>query len=457
MILEHYYLGCLSQASYLLGDEDAGVAIVVDPRRDSDIYIEEAQRLGVRIIGIVNTHFHADFIAGHLELAAAAGAWIGYGARAEADYPIRRLADGERIRLGEVEVEVLETPGHTWESISLLVRRGDAPEPVAVLTGDALFNGDVGRPDLAAAVGADPAELAHAQFHSIHDVLLALPDATSVLPAHGAGSACGKAIGRELISTIGEQRRHNWAARITDEDAFVAELQTGQPPAPRYFAEDAVLNRRRHLLWSADRQLPLLGEREVRSGIAAGFVVLDCRASSLFALGHLPGSVNIGLDGRFAETAGCLLRLDEPLLLLAPAGREREAADRLARVGFDSLVGLVDPEAFVQLGDLVLATERLSAAEFDRLADTEEVVLLDVRTAGERAAAGVVDGTRHIPLADLSARHAELPFDAPIAVHCAAGYRSSAAASMLRRLGHADVTDLDGGFAAWRELHPRAA
>ncbi len=222
MILEQYYISCLSQGSYLIGDESSGQALVVDPRRDIEDYLADAERYGLTIVGVVNTHFHADFVAGHLELAARTGAWIGYGRRAEAEYAIRRLAHGERISLGEVEVEVLETPGHTWESISLLVRERAGDEvPAAVLTGDALFVGDVGRPDLAVSLGASADELARALYSSVHDVLMALPDDVRLLPGHGAGSACGKNLSDELQSTIGAQRDTNPSVQPMSEDAFV--------------------------------------------------------------------------------------------------------------------------------------------------------------------------------------------------------------------------------------------
>ncbi|GFG55554.1 hypothetical protein MAGR_69950 [Mycolicibacterium agri] len=248
MILEQYYLECLSQASYLIADETTGRAIVVDPRRDITEYLADAARYGLAIEGVINTHFHADFVSGHLELANATGAWIGLGEAAQADYPIRRLSHGERILLGEVELEILSTPGHTWESISVLVREHPGAQPDAVLTGDSLFIGDVGRPDLVNIGEGSPAELAHAMYHTIHDTLLKLPDSVRVLPAHGAGSACGKNLSSELTSTIGEQRRTNPSVQPMSEAAFVELVTHGHPTAPAYFAVDAAMNKKEHSL-----------------------------------------------------------------------------------------------------------------------------------------------------------------------------------------------------------------
>lgn len=242
MFVDQFYIECLSQASFLVGEEESGQAIVIDPRRDVDEFVEAARHRGVDIVGVINTHFHADFVAGHLELAERTGAWIGYGARADADYPICALKTGDVIGLGNLSLEVLETPGHTWESISLLAR--DHGRPVAVFTGDTLFNGDIGRPDLAASVGAIPSELAHAQYDSIHRVIAGLPDDLLIYPSHGAGSACGKNLSPELVSQLSYQKRSNWALLEKDEDKFVDTLTSGQPAIPQYFSTAAVLNRR---------------------------------------------------------------------------------------------------------------------------------------------------------------------------------------------------------------------
>lgn len=456
MILQQYYLGCLSHGSYLIGDEASGTAVVVDPRRDIDEYLDAASASGLRITGVINTHFHADFVAGHLELAAATGAWIGYGSRAEADYPIRTFTHGEKLRLGDVELEILETPGHTWESISILVREHAGDEiPYAVLTGDALFIGDVGRPDLAASVGADPLELASALYRSIHDVLLNLPDPVRVLPAHGAGSACGKNLSDELESTIGVQRRSNPSVQPMPEADFVSLITSGQPAIPGYFAADAVLNRSNHAVLNTAALSPM-DLRQVQAASAAGAVLLDTRTPQDYAAGHLAGSLNVGLAGRFAETAGMVVRPDQDIVLIADSGSEAEAALRLGRIGYDRVLGyLANPAAsFTELGSILETSHRVDVREFDAARASGAATILDVRNPGE-VEAGAVPGSLRIPLADILRRTGEIPADRPVLVHCAGGWRSSVGASLLRRLGY-DAGDLLGGYSAWaaESTHP---
>lgn len=454
MILTQYYLACLSHGSYLVGDETTGQAVVIDPRRDIDEYLADAAAHNLTIVGVINTHFHADFVAGHLELAAATGAWIGYGAQAVADYEIRHFANGEKISLGEVELEILETPGHTWESISIVVREhaGDAV-PHAVLTGDTLFIGDVGRPDLAASVGADPVELARALFSSIHETLLALPDAVRVLPAHGAGSACGKNLSDELESTIGAQRLANSSVQPMSEDDFVTMIRSGQPAIPDYFAVDAVINRSAHEIIGSTRELAPLSLTDVRTAVEIGARVLDTRSPEAFALGHLAGSLNVGLDGRFSETAGMVLRHDDTIVVIADDGREDEVGMRLARIGFDQVAGYLENPitAISALGALAQTGSRVTVAQFDSLRSDDRVTVLDVRNPGE-VEQGAIAGSLRIPLAELGHRHAEVPAG-PVLIHCAGGWRSSVAASALRALGHSEVTDLLGGYNDWAAQH----
>ncbi|MFE7640139.1 MBL fold metallo-hydrolase, partial [Kitasatospora sp. NPDC057518] len=335
-----FYLDCLSQASYLIADERTGQAVIVDPRRDVDEYLADATARGLTVVGVINTHFHADFLAGHLELADRTGAWIGYGRRAETDYPIRHLSDGERIELGDVVLQILETPGHTPESISILVfEQPDDTIPYGVLTGDALFIGDVGRPDLLASVGVTAAELGAMLYDSVHRKLLALPDETLVFPAHGAGSACGKNLSTDRQSTIGAQRLTNYACQPMDQDTFVRIVTAGQSAAPAYFGHDAALNRQdRPLLDRTNATRPLCPEgfKEART---AGAVVLDARSPQDFGAGHLRGAVNVPLDGRFAEQAGTVLTPDSTIAIIAPQDREDEVVTRLARIGFDHIAG----------------------------------------------------------------------------------------------------------------------
>ncbi|SBT39303.1 MBL fold metallo-hydrolase [Micromonospora auratinigra] len=456
MLFTQYYLDCLSQASYLVGDETTGLAVLVDPRRDIDEYLTDARAHGLTIEGVINTHFHADFLAGHLEVAAATGAWIGYGHRAETEYPSRKLRDGERISLGEVTLEIMETPGHTPESISVLVRaHADDAVPYGVLTGDALFIGDVGRPDLLASLGVTADELGRMLYDSVQRKLMGLPDEVRVFPAHGAGSACGKNLSTERQSTIGEQRRTNYACAPMSEERFLALVTGGQPTAPGYFAFDAALNRKARELFDHTRSARPLDPAEFARARAEGAVVVEARDPREYAAGHLRGAINIPADGRFAETAGSVVAPDRRVLVVAPQDREEEIVVRLARIGFDHVVGyLREPEgAFLELAADLTRASRVTATELRTALDRPHApVVLDVRNAGEREQ-GAVDGSLHIPLAELTRRLDEVPADRPVVVHCAGGYRSSVAASLLRTAGRADVSDLLGGYGAWQTLH----
>ena len=453
MILTQYYLSCLSHGSYLIADETTGRAVVVDPRRDVSEYLADATAQGLQIVGVINTHVHADFVAGHLELAAATGAWIGYGAVAapKAEFEVRPLRHGDHISLGEVDLEILETPGHTWESISVLVREhGPDDTPHAVLTGDSMFIGAVGRPDLVVSDGSTAEDLAQAMYRTVHEVLLALPDETVVYPAHGAGSACGKNLSNELDSTIGAQRRTNVFVQPMDEDAFVDMVTTGQPAAPEYFSTDAALNLKNRDLLEPGEDLAPLSPADVRAALAAGATIIDTRSPERFAAGHLRGSINVGIDGRFAETCGMVVQEDDELVVVGDLDRVDEAGLRLSRIGFDRTLGhLVEPqESFVELADLVETSRRVTVDEMADLPD--DTVILDVRNAGERED-GAIPGSVHVPLAEIARRHDELPTDRPVLVHCAGGWRSSVAASVLRSEGHREVSDLLGGYDAWAE------
>jgi hydroxyacylglutathione hydrolase len=454
MIFTQYYLDCLSQASYLVGDESTGQAVVVDPRRDVAEYLADAQAQGLRIVGVIDTHFHADFLAGHLELAQATGAWIGFGCRAEAEFPIRRFADGERIELGEVVLEIWATPGHTPESISVLVyEHADDQAPYGVLTGDALFIGDVGRPDLLASIGHTADELGR-MLHASVRRLMTLPDGVRVFPAHGAGSACGKNLSTERSSTIGDQRTGNYACQPMSEEDFLALVTAGQPAAPDYFVYDAVLNRRTHEVFDPAHHARPVGLAELLRLQRAGAVVVDARDPLEFAAGHLAGSLNVPADGRFAETAGMIVRPDEQVVVVAPQDREEEIVIRLARIGFDRVAGyLREPEgAFLAAPESTARGSRVTAPQLAAALRTPmPPVVLDVRNPGELAE-GAIPGAHHIPLAQLPNRLAELPPKRPVVAYCAGGYRSSVAASLLRRNGFGDVSDLLGGYGAWAAL-----
>ncbi len=451
MIFTQYYLDCLSQASYLVGDESTGRAVVVDPRRDVAEYLADAEARGLQVVGVVNTHFHADFVSGHLELARATGAWIGYGEGAATDFPVRHLADGERISLGEVTLEVMATPGHTPESISVLVfEHADDDVAYGVLTGDALFIGDVGRPDLLASVGASAEELGRMLYDSVQRKLMGLPDAVRVFPAHGAGSACGKNLSTERQSTIGEQRALNYACQPMTEGEFLAVVTAGQPAAPEYFLYNATLNKQSRDVRAVDAAVPALGVDAVAAALARGARVHDARDVQEFAAGHLRGAVNVPVDGRMAETVGMVFAPDEQIVVIAPEGQEQEVATRFARIGYDHVLGYVaDPEAYLLAHqDEVVRASRLSVAEVDAARERHDVQLVDIRNAGE-VEAGTVPGARHIPLAELARRARELDPTRPVLVFCAGGWRSSVGASLLRSRGFVDVSDILGGFGAW--------
>ena len=456
MKFEQYYLDCLSHASYLVGDETTGLAAVVDPRRDVAEYVADAQAAGLRIAYVVETHFHADFLSGHLELAEATGAEIVFGAAASPEFPARLVADGERIALGDVVLEFRATPGHTPESTSIVVwEHADDAEPWGVLTGDTLFIGDVGRPDLLASVGVTADELGSMLYDSLRDKLLTLPDTTRVWPAHGAGSACGKNLSTATMSTIGEQRRDNYALQPMSRERFVELVTEGQPAAPEYFVHDAVLNRQaRELLDEAAPAAMTLAE--VQAARSAGAVVLDVRDAAAFAAGHLEGSVNVGVEGRFAEYAGEVADADDRIVLVGDGAAVAEAKIRLGRIGFDNVVGaLWDVERVLAANpETARRASRLSAGDLaDRLADMPDLQVVDVRNPGE-VGLGSIDGAVQVPLAALRRRAGELDLARPLVVYCAGGYRSSIAASWLRTAGAADVSDLIGGYGAWADRPP---
>jgi hydroxyacylglutathione hydrolase len=455
MILQQFYLNCLAQASYLIGDEESGIAAVVDPRRDIEPYVEEAARRGLQIRHALLTHFHADFVAGHLELRDRTGATIHLGARARAEYPFTPMRDGDAIELGRVRLSVLETPGHTVESISILVYdlARDAARPAAVLTGDTLFVGDVGRPDLRAALGWSATDLGALLFESLRAKLLPLPDDTLVYPAHGAGSLCGKRMGTETVSTIGAERRSNYALQAMSKGEFVALVTADQPDPPPYFTYDAVLN-------AAERPTLDVNLRRVLKPLTLdrfltlqrdGAQVLDTREPADFAAGHLAGSINIGLTGQYATWAGTVLTREQPIAIVASPGREEEAAVRLGRIGFDHVAGYLDGgmHALELHPDLLRQTERVSPASMaDALAGPEPPLVLDVRTRREWEGKRIAAST-NLPLNELPARTGDLPRQRRIFVHCAGGYRSSIAASVLQGAGFDRLVELAGGLAAW--------
>jgi len=456
MILEQHYLACLAQASYLIVDEGTRTAAVVDPRRDVELYLERAAELGVELRYVLLTHFHADFVSGHLELAARTGAEILLGAAAAPEYAHRGLADGETLELGAVRLVALATPGHTPESTCYLVydTDRDAEVPHAVLTGDTLFIGDVGRPDLMSSVGVTAEELGRQLYDSLHDKLLSLPDETLVYPGHGAGSMCGKNLSTDTVSTIGAQRRFNYALQPMTRDAFVRLVTAGQPEAPKYFGHDARINklRRATLEESLERGLvPLPPERVLELGDGEARL-LDVRSPADFAAGHLAGSTNIPLEGSFATWAGTLLDPGQAVVIVADPGREREAAVRLGRIGMDHVLGFLEGgyRAAADRPQRQATLVRRQPAELAAsLARADAPLVLDVRGPGEWDA-GHIEDALLVPLAQLEQRLDEVPADRDVVVQCKSGYRSSVAASLLARHGRTRIADLVGGIDAWR-------
>jgi len=454
MIFKQFYLGCLAHASYLIGDSATGTAVVVDPQRDTDQYVAFAAEHALKIKHVFLTHLHADFIAGHLELRDLQGATIYLGAAAKASYPFTPVREGDTLEFGRVRLKILETPGHTPESISILVYDLDASglQPHAVLTGDTLFIGDVGRPDLRGALGWSAATLGSMLFDSLHTKLLALPDQSLVYPAHGAGSLCGKALSKETFSTLGEQRRSNYALQPMSKKAFIDVVTADQPEAPDYFNYDAVLNSEERP--TLDEMLARVNAMTVDDLLAlqaAGAQVLDTRDPSEFAAAHLAGSINIGLSGQYATWAGTVLDRDHPIVIIADPGREKEAATRLGRIGFDHVVGYLEEglHSLKSRPDLTVTTERLSAQfAAGLLSSSQPPLLLDVRAPRERDSKYIA-GSLNVPLNHLVGNLGTLPHDRPLLIFCAGGYRSSIAASLLQRGGFDRVSEIAGGISGW--------
>ena len=449
MFFHQFYLGCLSHASYLIGDEKTGTAIVVDPQRDTEQYVAMAKEQGLRIEHVFLTHFHADFLAGHLELRDQFGAKLYVGHRGNTEYEVTPLHQGDRFTWGDLAIEVRETPGHTPESVCLLVFDDPTPgaDPYGVLTGDTLFIGDVGRPDLFGSVGTTADELAAQLYESLHTQLMPLPDETRVYPAHGAGSMCGKNLSTETSSTIGAQRHTNVALKASSVEEFVAMVTADQPEAPAYFSIDAKLNQQERPTLDGQIERAMHGyslDEFLRR--AEGGQILDVRDDETFAAAHLPGSINIGLDGRFATWCGTVLDPEKPIWVIAPSGREREAIMRLGRIGFDHAAG------YLENAEAVLATAETRS--FDRVTPEhlaeDAVVRVDVRQPGEFAA-GHLEDSSSIPLGQVLRRIDELPRETPIAFICKTGYRSATAISLLEREGFTDLIDLKGGVDRWSE------
>jgi glyoxylase-like metal-dependent hydrolase (beta-lactamase superfamily II)/rhodanese-related sulfurtransferase len=450
MYFEQFYLGCLAHASYLLASE--GEAVVVDPQRDVDIYLKAADEHGLKILHIFETHLHADFVSGHNELAARTGAKIYIGARAGARFPHVDVQDGFELRVGKMVLRVLETPGHTPESICLLITNEEkSPQPWAVLTGDTLFLGDVGRPDLAKTHTST--ELAGMLYDSLHAKLLALADDVLVYPAHGAGSLCGRNMRAERSSTIGTERLTNYALQIQSREEFVQQLTANLPARPEYFLQDAEINREGASALADLVELPPISAAELKLMLDAGLVALDVRPGDQFAHGHVPGSINIALSGQFASWAGTVLGLSARPVLIADSSEQlSEARLRLARVGIEDAVGYLNGGvAAWQLAGFALAELPQITVQVlqDRL-QAHASQVLDVRREPEWQA-GHIEGATWWPLDNFKVSAPEIDRDRPIAVHCKGGYRSMIACSLLQRAGFRNVTNVIGGFDAWQQ------
>ncbi|MBC8030653.1 MAG: MBL fold metallo-hydrolase [Pyrinomonadaceae bacterium] len=451
MYFKQFYLGCLAHASYIIGSE--GEAAVVDPQRDVDQYLEDAAAHNLKIKYVIETHLHADFVSGHRELAARTGATIVFGAKAEATFPHRAVKEGDELRVGEVVLRVLETPGHTPESISILVIDPKiSAQPQKVLTGDCLFVGDVGRPDLAGGKGYTPQMMAGMMYDTLHQKMLQLPDETEVYPAHGAGSMCGRNMSKETWSTIGEQRKVNYALKPMSKDKFVTMMTSEMPDAPAYFSKDAEINRTGANRLSEIARPTALSPQEVKDRIAAGNTVLDVRGAAEFGEGHVPSSLNIGLGGQFAIWAATLIPMGAPIVIVAESEEKvDEAIMRLARVGLESVKGYLRGgiDAWRAEGLKSARVPQITVEDLHSLAAKEsELQVLDVRRPAEFES-GHVPHAVPVELLKLEQTNLALDLAKPTAVICAGGYRSSAATSILEQRGFMNLLNVTGGTGAW--------
>jgi hydroxyacylglutathione hydrolase len=450
MYFEQFYLGCLAHASYLFGSDGQGA--VVDPQRDVEIYIEAAQKQGLKIRHIFETHLHADFVSGHKELAARTGANIYIGKAAQATFPHIGVSDGDQIQVGRCRLKVLATPGHTLESMCLLLTDEEkSQDPFAVLTGDTLFIGDVGRPDLSK--NYTPQQLAGMLYDSLHQKLMTLPDSVQVYPAHGAGSLCGRNMRAERSSTIGTERLTNYALQIKDRDDFVRQMTTNLPARPDYFLEDAAINRSGATPLAELPKLQPIAPADLKARIERGEIALDVRPVDAFAAEHVPGSINIALSGQFASWAGAVLGLaSQPVLVADTDEQIAEARVRLARVGIEDVQGYLEGGLanWKRTGLDVAQMPQMTVEELQQRANSNGLRVLDVRRQGEWDA-GHIDGADFYPLDHFKAGLPSVN-GTSTAIHCKGGYRSMIAASLLKRAGH-DVINVIGGFDAWEKAN----
>jgi glyoxylase-like metal-dependent hydrolase (beta-lactamase superfamily II)/rhodanese-related sulfurtransferase len=452
VFFKQFYLGCLAHASYLIGSE--GEAVVIDPQRDVDQYLEEAKQAGLKIKYVMETHLHADFVSGHRELAERTGAQIIFGQRAGAEFPHIAGADGDIFCVGKLHLTLLETPGHTPESVCILLADSEnQSDPKLLFSGDTLFIGDVGRPDLVASRGYSADQMSRMLYESIYNKLLKLDNDVVVYPAHGAGSLCGKNLSSDRQSTIGRERMFNYALQAKSEDDFVAMVTVDQPEVPAYFPKDVEMNRVGPVTLAKLQRPKPMTACEVSASVTKGAILLDIRCGDSYSSAHINGSLNIGLGGQFASWAGTLIDFGKPIIIICDDEKHLdEAVVRLARVGIESVSGYLAEGilSWQKAGSSVVPTSMISVKDLKhRLEDADDLLVVDVRRRTEFAE-GHVPGAVNIPLAELSGRVAELEKTRPIAIICASGYRSLIACSILERAGFHALINVLGGTTAWK-------
>ena len=453
MRIEQLYTGCLAEAAYYI--ESEGEAVVIDPLRDTEPYIERAKADGARIKYVLETHFHADFVSGHLELAAKTGATIVFGPTAVPNFKAHVAQDGELFKVGKVTIKALHTPGHTMESTTYLLRDEQGVD-TAIFTGDTLFLGDVGRPDLAVKTDLSREDLAAMLYDSLHHKILPLADNVIVYPGHGAGSACGKKMSKETCGSLGDQKLLNYALQPMDKAAFVKQVTDGLVDPPQYFPKNAVMNKMGYASIDEVRKrgLQALSVRAFKAAWEEEHaLVLDTRHQDEFSEQHIPGSIFIGIDDNFAPWVGTLIPdLQTPILIVSNEGRQQEIVDRLARVGYDNPIGYLEGgiQAWIAAEEETDTIPEISAAEFEAIYQKEPVQLLDVRRESEYNAQHIL-GAQNFPLDFINRNMLSVNRDTPYFLHCAGGYRSMIAASILKARGFEQLTNIKSGFKALQE------
>ena len=445
MFVEQIYTKCLAEAAYYI--ESNGEAAIIDPLREVEPYIQMAKERNAKIKYVFETHFHADFVSGHIDLAKKTGSTIIFGPNAEPNYDIYNGNDGEVFTIGDVSLTLIHTPGHTMESSCYLLKDAEGNQH-SVFTGDTLFIGDVGRPDLAVKSGEiTQYDLAGLMYDSLRKKLMKLQDHVIVYPAHGAGSSCGKNLGSETTSTIGEQKATNYALQPMSKEDFIKDVTDGLLAPPPYFFKDVMMNKNGYKSIDdvVESNYKPLSSSDFAKEIVAGAFILDTRNTADFAVKHIKSAVNIGLNGQYAPWVGVIIPTDARIVLVTDQGKEKEAIIRLARVGYDNVAGFLDGGINTWQGDVSIIND-ISTEEGVEIINNQAKIILDVRKPGEVEIAHV-SGSQHIRLQELTSRFVELDKDLPIAIYCAGGYRSMIAASFLQKEGFSNITNIQGGFS----------